>query len=625
MPGKASTITTVCLCLAAAVQAQTTGEVGVGYAWLQTTGNDDVFASQYALSNGLFLESLRLDLRSAFPGTDRCEIEAAGFGAEPWGRASLKADWDREWSLRFDVNRREGAFPPLFLGATVPSSFIPSQWHSNTFTITRWTGSLSYDGWSVGRLRLDLRDVQRSGSETFAFWGLGEPYVAHSTLNDRVSEAGLSLETRNWPVNLLIEQDVARYVSDSRGEAANGGEPLGGTSQYLLDEFTTPGHDTSTVPTTRLAATFRSDRFEIVGEGLYRRDRLDADRNDATGWALVGGAGNTSIIDALTGSADTNTSLGDLRVGFAVMPQLTLRVRGHYEDSTTDQAIAGDQILRIVTGTGPVDFPIALTDQGYLDRTDKDVSGEAEFRQGPFGLVVAYHSGSEQAKWQHGLAYTPQDTTRDASGWNATASLALGRTFTAQAGWQEDAFENYIFRTDPENVRRVWVKLTARPVEGLELALHGSRDRTDNPVSVAGLQRPVDAAGISATYATQGGTFASVSLDSFKLTSDTDIVFFAPTEQNGVSYYDTDLLTTTARVGIPLTRLVRVEAGATHLQDRGDSLPFTSNAYDARVEIAAPQAFEVSLFANYWKYDLSDSNDQDYKVTRYGIALRRRF
>ena len=625
MSGKAGAVSIVCACLAAAIQAQTVGDVGIGYAWLHDTGNTDVFASQYALSNGLFLDSLRLDLRSAFPGTARFDVEASGFGAEPSGRVSVKADWDREWAFRLDFDRREGVFPALFLGGNVPTSFVPSQWHSNTFVISRLTGSATYEGWSFGRLRLDLRDVHRGGSQTFAFWGLGAPYVAHSTLDDRVSEAGLSFESRNWPVNLLVEQDVARYARESRGQVANGGEPLGGTSQYLLDQFTTPGKDASTVPTTRLAATFRDERFEVVGQGLYRRDRLDADRNDATGWALVGGGGNISTIDALTGSAHTDTSLGDLRVGYAVTPQLTLRVRGHYEDSSSDLSIIGDQILRIYTPGGPVDFPSPLTDMGYLDRTDRDVSGEADFHDGPLGLVVAYHSGSEQARWQHGLAYAPQDTTRDASGWNATASLAFSRSLTAQIGWQEDAFEKYVFRTDPENVQRLWAKLATRPVEGLELALHGSRDRTDNPTSVAGLQRPVDAAGFSATYTAPAGTFVTVGLDSFKLTSDTDIVFFAPLQQNGVSHYDTDLVTLTARVGTPITKFLRLEAGAMHLQDRGDSLPFTSNAYDARLDIAVPQGFEIGLFANYWKYDLKDSNDQDYEVTRYGIALRRRF
>ncbi|HUK14376.1 MAG TPA: hypothetical protein VLW17_13840 [Thermoanaerobaculaceae bacterium] len=611
--------------LAVAASAQEWGQVGVGYAWLNGDGNRDAYASQYDLSNGLFLDTLRLDLHSFFPGVSRFEVSASGFGAEPFARASVRAEWDREWSLRLDYTRRRGAFAPLFVGLSAASGFVPAQWRSDEFAITRWTGSLAYDGWDFGRLRLDLRDVSRSGSQTFAFYGLGLPYVARNSLDDRESEAGISLETRHWPVHLLLEQDVAWYTRKSRGSVADGGQPLNTDDQYLLSQFTTPGKDSGTVPTTRLGVNYRDDRFELIGQGIYRRDRFDADRNDTTGWHLVGGAGDTSFIDALTGKADTDTKLGDLRLGWAATPALTLRVVGHYQDSSSDLGVVGNQILRIVAGGGTFDFPLPVADQGFLDRTDKDVAGEVDLHQGPFGLVVSYHDGSQQADWQHGLAYQGENVTRDAKGWNATASVALGRTLTAQVGWQDQSFEHYVFLTDPETVSRVWAKVTTRPVAGLELSAYANHDRADNPSSEASLRQPADGAGISGTYTAPSGAFVNLNLDLFKLTSSADITFFAPLLTSGVSRYDTDLLTAGVRGGLPIGKTLRIEAGALQVKDRGDSLPFTSHAYDARLEMAGPLQFDFGVFANYWKYDLKNSGDQDYNVTRYGISVRRRF
>ncbi len=157
------------------------------------------------------------------------------------------------------------------------------------------------------------------------------------------------------------------------------------------------------------------------------------------------------------------------------------------------------------------------------------------------------------------------------------------------------------------------------------MALRGSQERSDNPSSVAGLRAPVDSIGLSGTYTAASGAFITLSLDRLHLTSDTDIVFFAPVQQTGVSRYDTDLLTASLRVALPIGRLFRIEGGALRVKDRGDTLPFTADTYDARVELILPHDFALAAFAANWKYDLGGSDDQDFKVTRTGIVVRRRF
>ena len=86
-----------CLCLAAFAPAQEWGGIGLGYAWLQSSGNENAFRSQYNIQQGFFLESLQLDLRHWFAGYDHFEFQASGFGGEPYQKASFKlVDRDRE-------------------------------------------------------------------------------------------------------------------------------------------------------------------------------------------------------------------------------------------------------------------------------------------------------------------------------------------------------------------------------------------------------------------------------------------------------------------------------------------------------------------------------------------------
>ncbi|HQT94540.1 MAG: hypothetical protein B7Z61_04085 [Acidobacteria bacterium 37-71-11] len=630
MKGTVRWLACFCFGVAALGYGEDFGSIGLGYAWLHQSGNRNAFASQYDLSQGLFLESLQLDLRHVLAGFDRFEVNASGFGGDPFQHASLKVvDWDREWALNLDYTRREVVLPSPSLdlalaGGAAAGTSGPAD--GGRFSITRWTSSLTWDGWKAARLRLDLRDVQRSGSRLFSFYGLGAPYVARTSLDERVQEAGISLETRAWPVKVLLEQDITKYSREPRGAVGNNGQPLAGTDPDVLATYTT-GRDSNTVPTTRLSAVYNSGRFEFVGQGLYRRDRLHANNNnDLATYAIDGGkAGQIGYLDALMGSADTDTKLADLRLGFVATGWLTLRARGHWADVSTDSTLVGLTALQLAGPGGTLDFSLPIDDRGYLDRTDKDIAAEADLHSGPFGLVVAYHDGSREIAWLHGADYTPEGVTRDARGWSATASLALGRTLTAQVGYDDSSFERYVFRTDPKTVTRLWAKLSARPAAGWEIDAHGSRERMDNPSQVAALNRPTDALGVAATYTAAGGAFASLSVDSLKLTSDVAISYWAPLLTASLSHYETDLLTTSLRASLPIGTAVRLTGGGLYIKDRGESAPFTSKAYDLEVEVPGPFATRLAIFGNHWMYDLRSLPDQNYDVTRYGVSVRRRF
>jgi len=607
-----------CLCLAAFAPAQEWGGIGLGYAWLQSNGNENAFRSQYNVKQGFFLENLQLDLRHWFKGYDRFEFQASGFGGEPYQKASFKlVDRDREWSVQLNYARRNGFFQL--------ASFDSGQ-QRDDWSITRWTSNITWDGWKAARLRLDLRDVHTSGTTQVQFYGLGQPYVARLDLDQRVQEAGLSLETRNWPVKILLEQDVTRYSRDTRGKPGNNGQSMTGTDPDVLETLTTP-KSSATVPTTRLAATYRDGVFEVVGQGLYRRDNFAINApNDIMSYAIGGGqAGHIAYIDQVTGSADANATTGDLRVGVAVANWLTLRAGGDYANVDTDMSLLGERIFHLAGPGGTLDIPMSVNDHGYLNHTDKLFTGEADFHRGGFGFVVGYHDSSRDIAWKYGTDFVNRAVTRTGNGWNATASFALGRSFTVEAGYEDSTFEKYVFRTDPETVNRLWGKLSLRLSKGLEISAHGSRDKAENPASAASLNQPTDSYGLAVTYTAPSGAFVTASYDTFKLTSDINILYFAPGPTQAVSRYDTSLQTANLHAEVPIGKSLRVAGGALQVKDTGETRPFTSDAYDLELVIAALHRTDFVLFGNYWSYNLKDTHDDDYTVKRYGVSVRWRF
>lgn len=598
-------------------QTQGKGEIAVGSSWLQRDGNRDAFLTQIRLESGPWLDRLHLDLRDTITRFDRFELDISGFGAEPWQRAGLKVDWDRTWSLRVNYSRREEFF-------SLPTSqFGPRR---DTWTINRWTASLEYDKWKPARLRLDLRDVRRSGSVTSPFYGLGLPYVGHISLNERAQEVGLSLETRILPVKLFFEQDIARFVRKNRAEPANNGQPVGTTDPDVLAILATPGEDASTVPTTRLSATYSTDRFQFTANGLYRRDRLDANRADFAGFALNGGqVGQVGIFDVIMGSAETGSRLADVRLGFAASSTLSFRLRGHWDDVSTDTRAVGDRIIRLSGPGGRVDLPVAIHDRGFVDRTDKDLVGEVEVHRGSFRLILGYHDGSRKMAWRHGAEYDRVNATRHARGFTATASYNPSQTLAVSFGWESSTFDRYVIRTDPESIRRVWAKCTVKPITGFDLSAYVGRDERENPATVAGLDQPTSYAGLQASLSAGSGAWLMASIDWFSFSSDLFTQIWAPTRVDGVSKYATNLFFTSVRGSLPITSSVRFEAGALRIEDRAESLPFASSSYDVTLSFPVVKDLELGLFANQWKYDLGNQDDLNYNVKRLGFTLRKRF
>ncbi|MEE8523038.1 MAG: hypothetical protein V3T72_03830 [Thermoanaerobaculia bacterium] len=91
------------------------------------------------------------------------------------------------------------------------------------------------------------------------------------------------------------------------------------------------------------------------------------------GFAIGGGAfGTVEFIDDLVSSAEMDSLVGNLRLGFRLAPRWTLRFESDYRDTSTDATLLGERLIRVTNPFGNV-FEIAgAVDESSLFDVSED-------------------------------------------------------------------------------------------------------------------------------------------------------------------------------------------------------------------------------------------------------------
>jgi len=592
-------------------------EIRIGYAGLDESGSESGFANHYNFSDGLFLEMLDLDLSSQVKSVDKFEIKASGFGADPYSKASLKVERKGAWLLDLNFQRREMRFTDAQFNSGA---------NSDDWSISRIKARFAYDKLKTLRLELRARETLRDGTVARPFYGLGLPYVVERDLDETMREIAFSLETKTLPLKLFLEQSLASYERTYRTTPGGSGSAVNGTDPDVLTELNRPGKESNDAPATRLSATWRNERFEFLAHGLMRRDRLDSDRSDATTYAIDGGAiGNISYLYDTQGTADRDTTLADLRLGFLATDQITIRVAGAYHDRTTETGLNGRETVVIAGREAPLEFAQDLDNKGFMDQTDQEMSLEAEWRVKGFSLTAAFKDLERDVAWQRENESLSFNETRNSDTWLVTAWWRPNSKTTARLGYENGSFSRYLFRTHPETVERLWLKLKFKPVKGLSLNFHYTGEQADNPQEIANLDRELTTLGASMVFTSEKGLMMTLLANQLDLSSSVDTLFFGPDPTTGLSFYDTQVLTLSGSLVWPITEKIRLNGSLTNLEDSGDSLPLSQLYGHCRLEISGPRNTELHLFAQTWSFDMDHRDDVDYDATRYGLSIGMRF
>lgn len=601
----------------AAGWAQSNGEVGLGIAWQHVTGSRDSFQSQYPFDSGLFLSSLRLDLRPFIPGFSRFQLEAQGFGAEPDGRGRLQVAWDREWQLELDFRRRERFFfsPSWDLGSR------REQW-----AMQRWYGRLTYDGFSKARLQLAVRHLHRGGSITGPFYGLGEPYVATRRLGDDLDEVSFSVASKGLPVSVLLEQGVSQVRNRFRLLPANQGFPADGQDPDLLGELKRPGTYKSTSPTTRMAATYNDQRWDVGVEALYRQDRS---RNDLSYWERYllseGRWGSLSFLEEGTGRQQGTVQRTAAHVGFSLGHGFGVAVRSSRERRESDTQLTGQRLLILEGPGGVAEIPVDWRDSGVFDLRDANHTLEAGWQGRSFGVTAFRRLGEREVQWRRSQEDALESREREARGWGVVARWKGGLGFSGEAGGEQGTFSKVVFRVEPETTRRLWLKVRYQPRAHFELAASGSRERSDNPGSLANLNYKNQELSLSATLFADSGASVSLLVTQLRVKSDIQLGLVALPAQLGVSSYELDLRTAALRGSWPLSQRLRVEGGLSFVENQPQGFAFSSHSGDLEVCWEQSERWAWSLVLYSWGYNAFESNRDDFQVRRVAVMSRWRF
>lgn len=591
-----------------------TGSVGVAYAWQNSSGNESSFRTQTDLEQGFTLEDLDLTLPTD-DGGDRLRLRAWGFGrSEPAEGATLAADLGKAFSLDLSYDRRRS-----FFELTDPQYAT----RADRWQVTRWRGALKWDGWSFARLTLDLRHTDRGGTVNRSAYGLNERYPVRIDLDENMDEAAIRLETKTLPVHIRFEQAFARYTRKNR-PAQDGTEAIGGDPDMLTD-LGASYEDTQDVPTTRVDVSWAGRGVEVAGNLLYSSADLDSTGAGWQEYAIEGGdSGTARFVDDLIGSATMDTLAGGMKLGVALGGPWRLALRGNYRDASSDSTLMGMRMLNLTNPAGGgLELSTPADDSGRYDFTDLGGEATVEYRAERFSVWGGGLVGSRDVSWRRGDGDPGKNLTRDTSGFVVGSSWRVASRFRGSVEYRHGSFEKYVFRTDPETVDAVVLRLTTDLGSGFSLVANGSFESADNPASESSLDRSSQAEGVGVSWASEDGkATAGVHASLVDLTTTTSLVL--PSGDPGLSRYDLNL-TTLGAYGAKDWGLVQLRASVTWMDDAGDTWPVTSWNGALRLGFRVMERVELAAFVRYWSYDEDLATLNDFDVTRYGLAVRWSF
>lgn len=615
-PRRASLLAAGTLVLAAsgAFAQEWDARVGVSWAFQKEDGNAEAFSSQWNLDDGFALDELHLAYGEAGGAREKLLLSAFGFGgAEPTQEARLLFTPGAGWKVELGYSRRESIF-------AVSDPAVSRS--SDSWDLSRWKGKLTWDGVKGVRLGLLFRQVERDGETQRTVWGLNEIYPLGVEMESRLTEGALRVETLTLPVRLAFEQALSRTVREERWYAVDGGNAVGVGDPDRLTAPKSDWREERDVPTSRLTASWATDRVELAASGLYSRSDLDGSGVSGLGFDVDGGrAGKLELLDDLAASATHDSIVGTFRAAASLGAGFTLRLLGDYRDAATDATLLGARLLRATDPRGNAfEISVPVDEASTIDV--RDLYGRAEVAKS-FGAVTLWVGGlgaSRDVTWRRQRADAATDVSRSTGGGLAGLSVALGPPFSLDVEYEHGSFSKYVFRTDADTVDRVSGRLTSRPGAGLSLSLNGRWEKAANDLPGAGLRNETSAAGASVGWSSADGRNGLfLEAEAFDVTNAVGTVL--PTGQPSTVRYDLQLL----RLGGDL-RLgagpVHAEAGAWWTEDRGDSQPLKSTVATARVGVDLPASLTLSLFGQYYRYDEERSDRDDYEVTRGGVALR---
>lgn len=607
------------LCIAAAalpvpLWAQWSGDVGVGYVWQSSAGNEDTFITQFGEKEGFLLDDFTLAY-SPKPGQEIFSIKGYGFGnAEPSQHGAILFKPNGDWTFRLNYDSNAA----FYSVASGDASRDSSRW-----TIERWKGQVLWNGWSFARLTLDLSYYKKGGHLDRPIYGQRNAFPIRNNFNSDMREAAVRIETKTLPVYISFEQAFSQYRWRDRWQANDGGQAIFPPSFSRLDSVETQGNSKTNVPASRLILAYRNDWVDVAGSAFYSRADMDATPYRLTVYDIAPNAGQFQWLDQTLGSATQDTKVANVDAAFHLGSGWSIRLAGDYNNATQNSSLIGAKVLTLgQPGTYQV-FTTPVSEYGFFDIKDTLGKVELEKRGEGWAVFAGYQGQTRDVSYKREDDDTGFDVSRSGHGWYMGGAWSRTPVLRINAEYEHGTFDNYSFRTDPDMIDRFTVKLSSSLGGGWTLGARARWDYAENEPRVARAKRAGETFGANVAWSNSAGTGGfGLSADTYTLNSTTNILY--PGGAPGWSLYDLDMYTLTANGYFTIGK-IHVSTDLTKVRDAGSSWPLESWGGNIRAAIDGPKGTQFVVFGQYNSFNQDWSTLDNYYVKRYGVIIRWRF
>jgi hypothetical protein len=614
-------------------------DLGLGYQWLNVSGNQDMQRTQTGDRDGFLLDSLGLVATGGKDGLyDRLTLQAAGIGASPDSRFMVQVDRARLFSVKLSYNRAE-VFTALpgFANPFLASGVTPGQQ-----TLDRRRDSLD----------LDLQLLPGGafspivGYSRFHYWGPGrstfplgqDEFALNTDLDQTINEyrVGAGLALCGWRATVLqgwrSTDSSFDYALAAGAGSGNNSQPVLGTN-VAASQLAGHSRTTGTAPFTNVVVNGSVvDRVRIlVSYARTSNSETDADETFTAAGQFVSFALSRyflGVSDVAAGSAKATNWRGNVHAEVDITPWLEL-VAGF---TSTHRELDGDALLQTTylstvnfAGLDPRNVTTLLSAATAWDRSED--TSEAKLVARPSTWLSLWAAG----------AWVDQDLTiapaaaeivvpggqggrfkRSIDRFSAGADVTAGPV-TLGADYQKDSADVAVMRTDYLDRDRLRGRAVLKIGSFVKVLASGERTKLKDPDSSIQYDAKVThwEAGVDVTpidpLTIHGGYD--------KYTSDSHMLIRLPQDfSTAPSVYAEDGKNVDGSASLKLGRFL-VEAGANRYTNAGD-LPFDLNRTYARFDVAL--AGGLGVYGQYERREYTEKNlsAADYTADRYGVFVR---
>ena len=625
---------------APAVLAQTTQfDLGIGYQWLDVSGNEDVYRTQVKEKDGALLDSLSVTLTEPDGGLfDRLTLDAAGIGASPDARFRIQANRAGAYNLRINYFRADVfSALPGYANPFVSSGVIPGQ---HTFDRRRDAFDLDLEllpGATISPLvGLSRQHYWGPGSTTYHF-GQDE-FALSNDLDETTMEyrLGVAFTVGAWRATVLqgwrnVDSSYDYQLSEAP-TAGNNSRPVLGRD-IAASQLAGHSRTIASAPFTNAFVTGRlGNRLRIAGS-YVRSNGADAEtdetftaRGQFASFALARFFQGAS--DTANGDAASDGWRGNARIEFAITEWLDV-VAGvtSAERSLSGSALVTTNYIDTInfSGVSTGNLSTLLAADTAWERAEDYAEGKFVVRPAKW-LQFWAGAGSLDQK----VTITPAAAEivvpggqggafeRSIDRLSAGADATLGPV-TLGVDWLSDDADEAFVRTDYLDRERLRARAGVKI--GSMVKLLGTAEWIDLDNPTPGIEYDAEIEHLAATVEVTPVAAFSLHASYDTYTSDSTVLIRAPQDfSTSPSIYAEDGESIDGGLTLKLGR-VRLDAGASRYSNDGD-LPFDLDRTYGRIDVQITEA--IGVYGQYESREYSETllPVADYSADRYGLFLR---